>query len=392
MHTTTNMNLCPDQEILDRVKKVTPKLAERAKEVDENSRFPIENYKDLHEAGLIAIAVSKDWGGAGADPVTYHLAALEIAKACGSTGLTYNMHSTVLTLIEALATEEQKKRYLGDCVENGKLFASVTSEEGTSFRHKVVLSGTWTPVDGGYLLNGSKIFSSIGENADYYFQSAFLEGKTTGSEALLTAVVPKSANGVRIEHVWNAMGMRGTATDTIIFEDTFVPQADVLGGVAALGTIDITMFHLGFSSVYLGVAEAAFDWIVDYVNRTTFKPSDTPISHDIQVQSRVAEMGTLIRAAKLLLCEAAHVKMKGDRQATIQAVAQSKYFSCEVATKVVTEALRAAGGRGVLKKNPVERFIREGLIGVVMPPSNERCLEVAGRIICGLQGHILQYV
>ena len=230
MHTTTNMNLCPDQEILDRVKKVTPKLAERAKEVDENSRFPIENYKDLHEAGLIAIAVSKDWGGAGADPVTYHLAALEIAKACGSTGLTYNMHSTVLTLIEALATEEQKKRYLGDCVENGKLFASVTSEEGTSFRHKVVLSGTWTPVDGGYLLNGSKIFSSIGENADYYFQSAFLEGKTTGSEALLTAVVPKSANGVRIEHVWNAMGMRGTATDTIIFEDTFVPQADVLGG------------------------------------------------------------------------------------------------------------------------------------------------------------------
>ena len=391
------MDLQYDEEIVDRVKQLTPGFAERAADVDQNSRFPVENFKELRDAGLNAVCIPKEWGGAGANSLTYNLVLLELGKVCPSTAMSWNMHSTCTSLFFALATEEQKKRILPEVTEGGKYFSSVTAERGMSFRHLVTLKTTFTPVDGGFRINGEKISATVGDFADLYFTSGFLAGKKTAAEAIMTAVIPKGSEGATVKVVWDAMGMRGTASDNITFEETFVPRENVLGGenfIGALGKIDITMFHLGFSAAYLGLAEGIYGHLVDYVKSTRYDPNPEPLSHDEIYQSAIGELSSELRAARNLLYEAYHVKEQGDGMAsqnTVKAVMQSKYISCEICAKVSQHAMRLVGGRAVLRRYPFERFYREGIVGVVMPPSSSRCIEVAGKIECGLTGMILQY-
>lgn len=393
----TLMELKYDREILDKVKSLTPRIAELAAEIDREGRFPVENFQLLNEAGLNAVCIPEEWGGAGANSLTYNMALRELGKACASTALTWNMHQTCVSLFFALANEEQKKRVLPDVTENGKLFSSVTAERGMSFRHLVTLKSIFTPVEGGYRLNGRKISASVGEHADYYFTTGFLAGKKTAGEAIMTAVIRKDAPGASVEVVWDTMSMRGTASDDILFEDAFVPDEDILGGenfIGALGKIDITMFHLGFSAAYLGIAEGAYGHLVDYVRTTKYAPNPEPLSHNELYQSAIGELSAELRAARMLLYEACHVKEQGDgmaNQNTVKTVMQSKYVSCEICAKAVQRAMRLVGGRSIARRYPFERFYREGITGVVMPPANSRCIEVAGCIECGLTGMILQY-
>lgn len=393
----TLMDLRYDKEILDKVKALAPRIADLAPEIDREGRFPTENFRLLNEAGLNALCIPEEWGGAGANSLTYNMALCELGKACASTALTWNMHQTCVSLFFALASEEQKKRVLPDITQNGKLFSSVTAERGMSFRHLVTLRSTFTPAEGGYRLNGRKISASVGEHADYYFTTGFLAGKKTAAEAIMTAVIHKDAPGASVEVVWDTMSMRGTASDDIIFEDAFVPDADILGGenfIGALGKIDITMFHLGFSAAYLGIAEGAYDHLVRYVKTTKYAPNPEPLSHNELYQSTVGELSSELRAARMLLYEACHVKEQGDgmaNQNTVKTVMQSKYVSCEACAKVVQQAMRLVGGRSIARRYPFERFYREGITGVVMPPANARCIEVAGCIECGLTGMVLEY-
>ncbi len=393
----TLMDLKYDKQIIDKIKSLTPQMEEMAAEIDREGRFPTENYKLLIDAGLNALCIPEEWGGSGANSLTYNMALAELGKACASTALTWNMHQTCVSLFFDLANDEQKKRVLPDIVENGKLFSSVTAERGMSFRHLVTLKSIFSPVEGGYRLSGRKISASIGEHADYYFTTGFLEGKKTAAEAIMTAVLHKDYGGSSVQVVWDTMSMRGTASDDIIFEDTFVPNEDILGGenfIGALGKIDITMFHLGFAAAYLGIAEGAYNHLVEYVKTTQYPPNPEPLSHNEMYQSNIGELSSELRAARMLLYEACHVKEQGDgmaNQNTVKTVMQSKYISCEVCAKVVQHAMRLVGGRSIARRYPFERFYREGITGVVMPPANSRCIEVAGCIECGITGMILQY-
>jgi len=366
-------------------------FAKRAERFDREATFPLENYVDLHKAGLLGLTVPKKYGGIGADWLTVALTLLEIGKGCAATAATFNMHCVILDFIAQLGTEEQKRRWFTEVIDAGKLFASITSEPSSSFRHKFVLSTTFKPVDGGLILNGIKHFGSIGEHASYHFVSAMMEGSTTAKEGQRSAVVPANSPGVTIERNWDAIGMRGTASDSIKYHDCFVRQEDCLGGIAALATIDITGFALGFAAIYLGIGEAAFEYVLDYVKTQSFKLPE-PLSHHPQTQQAIGEMATAIRAARGLLREAASVKMKGERAATVLAVNQSKYFSAEVGSAVTERAIRLAGGRGILRRYPLERWRRDALCGPVMSPANDRCMETAGKILCGLEGRTLEYV
>jgi len=397
MGMTSLMDLKYDKDIVDRVKQLTPKFAERAEDVDENSKFPLENFNELRDAGLNAICIPKEWGGAGANSLTYNMVLLELGKVCPSTAMSWNMHSTCASLVFELSTEEQRKRILPQVTEGGKYFSSVTAERGMSFRHLVTLKTTYTPVDGGFRINGEKISATVGEFADLYFTTGFLAGKKTAAEAIMTAVIPKETEGAKVKVVWDAMGMRGTASDNIIFTDAFVPRENVLGGeefIGALGRIDITMFHLGFSAAYLGLAEGTYAALVDYVKNTRYDPNPEPLSHDEIYQSTIGELSSELRAARNLLYEACWIREQGDgmaNQNTVKAVMQSKYISCEIGAKVSQHTMRLVGGRSIVRRYPFERFYREGIVGVVMPPSSSRCIEVAGKIECGIKGMIIQY-
>jgi len=178
------------------------RFAPRAARYDADSTFPYENYADLHQAGLHALTVPREYGGVGADAVTYVHALREIARGCSATALTFNMHSTVTTFVAALATEEQKRRYFGEVVGRGARIASITSEPEQSFRDKFVLNTVFRPTgDGGYRVAGVKQFCSLGDAADYFFiepvysidlNLAFVERSMTF--ALILAVVIWFAN------------------------------------------------------------------------------------------------------------------------------------------------------------------------------------------------------
>jgi alkylation response protein AidB-like acyl-CoA dehydrogenase len=379
------------RRVVDRVATLSrERFAPRAARYDAESSFPYENYADLHAAGLNALTVPREYGGVDADAVTYVHALREIAKGCSATALTFNMHSTVVTFLAALGTEEQKRRYFGEVVGRGARIASITSEPEQSFRDKFVLNTVFHQTDGGYRVAGVKQFCSLGEAADYFFITGILEGTTTAREGVVSAMIPSRDAGVKIEGTWNAVGMRGTISHTIRY-DCAVDRANVIGRPGQYLTIDLQGFALGYAAVYLGIGEAAFEFMTEYARTKTQRPSAEPMSHHPLVQRTVAEVGTQIRAAGLLLHEAASIKMTGDREATMLAVNQAKTYCADVGLMATERALRLAGGRGILKELPLERWHRDALAGPVMPPSNDRCLETAGKLLCGLRAATLEF-
>lgn len=379
------------EALVERVRALArDRFAPRAARYDAESTFPAENYADLRSAGLLGLSVPQAYGGCGADSLTYALCLLEMAKGCSATALTFNMHATVLTFLAALGTEEQKRRYFGEVVREGKLMASITSEPESSFRDKFVLQTVFRPVAGGYQVSGVKQFCSLGDSADYYFVSGMREGSTTAQEGLLSALIRRTDPGVKIEGTWNAMGMRGTVSHTIRY-DTLVDESQVIGPPAGLFTIDLSGFALGYSATYLGIGEAAFEYILEFVKTKTIRPSKEPLSHHPVTQRTIAELGTAVRAARLLLCEAARVRDDGDRVAAMLAVNQSKYLSAETGAMVTERAIRLAGGRGILRELPLERWHRDAMAGPVMPPSSDRCLETVGKVLCGLEAKTLDF-
>jgi alkylation response protein AidB-like acyl-CoA dehydrogenase len=217
-----------------------------------------------------------------------------------------------------------------------------------------------------------------------------VEGQPRALDGIISALVPRRDGGVTIEGLWNATGMRGTISHTIRY-DSFVPAESVIGRPGQFLTIDLSGFALGYAAVYLGIAEAAFEYMVEYARTKTQRPEPTPMSHHPLVQRTVAEAGTAVRAARLLLHDAALARDSGDRQAAMLAVNQSKAYSAEVGVMVSERALRLAGGRGILKDLPFERWHRDSLAGPVMPPSNDRCLETVGKLLCGLRAATLEF-
>ena len=178
--------------------------------------------------------------------------------------------------------------------------------------------------------------------------------------------------------------MRGTVSHTISY-DTLVETSQIVGPAGGFLTVDLSRFSLGYAATYLGIAETSFDFIVEYASARNISSSTGAMSENSMTQAAIAEMGTSIRAAKLLLCETAIVRDSDDSEARILATTQAKYLCAEVGVRVTEHAMRLAGGRGFLKDLPLERWHRDALAGPVMPPSNERCLETIGKIYCGLQ-------
>jgi alkylation response protein AidB-like acyl-CoA dehydrogenase len=366
------------------------RFAPRAARYDAESSFPHENYADLREAGLLALTVPRAYGGLDADPITYVHTLAAIGRGCAATGLTFNMHATVVSILAALATEEQKRRYFADVVERGRLIASITSEPEQSFRDKFVLNTVFRRVAGGWHVAGVKQFCSLGDAADWYFLTGIVEGATSARDGVISAMIPRTNQTIKIEGAWNATGMRGTISHTIRY-DAVVNDADVVGRPGEMFSVDLSGYALGYAAVYLGIGEAAFEFMVEYAKTRAQKPSTTPMAEHPLVQRTLAETGTALRAGRLLFHEAARLRMTGDKEATMVAVNQAKSYCAEAGLRATEAALRLAGGRGILKELPLERWHRDALAGPVMPPSNDRCLETVGKLVCGLRAATLEF-
>jgi len=365
-------------ELYDKIVGLSHDFAFRAATHDEEASFPVENYRKLHEAGLLALTIPQEYGGLGVDPLTHALCLLELAKACPSTALTFTMHTTVVTFIAALGNEEQKRRYFQEVRENGTCLASVTSEPGASFRDKFHMQTTLRHVDGGYQLQGLKHFCSIGRHAGLYFVAGKLEGSTTAEEGFLCAVIPKGPE-VEVVGFWEErkpLGMRATCSDSIQF-DAFVPHSNVVGAPGQLLASGLfARFPIAYAAVYLGIAEAALDFIVEHL-----ESPGLPIIRKQANEQKTEEMRSTIEKARELLYDAGRAFTSGDQRAAVLAIAKAKIAGAEAGRKVTYQAMELAGGMSLFREAlPLERWYRDATCGPIMPPSNNRCSEVIRRI------------
>ena len=370
-------------ETADRLSR--ERFADRAAGYDAASEFPSENYEDLGAAGLLGLRVPRDYGGLDVDALTYAMCILSVARGCASTGLTLTMHTNVLgSFVGGLGTSEQRDWYFREAIDDGRLFASITSEPGASARDRFVLSTTFAPLaDGGYRVSGTKHFCSLADAADYFFVSGIVADSGGGSDNIISAMIRSDMSGVEVTEQWDAVGMRATSSHTVSY-NTVAPAHAVFGPPGRILSADWGSFSIGYAAVYLGIAEAAYEHITSYVSEKTWTPGGETIINHPGTQKAIGEMSVAIQSGRLLLVDAALTDRNADPTGAVLAVNRAKQYCAEVGASVTDAAMRLAGGGGLLKSSPLERLRRDALSGPVMPPANDRCLETIGKLECGL--------
>ena len=387
-----DFQLSPEHQRLQAVcQELARDFATRASAHDREASLPRENYDALRHAGLFGLTVPQQFGGLGAGFLGHVLAAEELAQGCPSTALTFNMHCSALGFIidDPAVPDAIKQRAADLAVKDRQLIAATFSEPGTSS----LIFSTYLPtlhaqrVNGGYRLNGRKVFVSMIEAADY----VYLVARPAEAESPLASMgllVSRSLPGQRVERVWDTLGMRATCSDTLIFEDCWIPEEAVCsqtdqffhwtqgGGQWAFGS---------YTAVYLGVGVAAYRQAVETLKNRVPKGFTQPLAYHPDVRHRVAEMSADLEAARLLMYHAAWlVDTEGVTPAATAALFRAKYVVGEAVARITRTALTICGAHALFKTAPLERLFRDGASAPIMSPSSDACLSNLGMLELGL--------
>ncbi|WP_050698233.1 acyl-CoA dehydrogenase [Anaeromassilibacillus senegalensis] len=340
-----------------------------AQEVDETERFPAETVAKMQKLGFLGIPMPKEFGGQGCDTLTYVLCVEELSKVCGTTGVIVSAHTSLgADPIKKFGTPAQKEKYLRPLVSGEKLGAFGLTEPGAGTdasgqQTKAVLEGDH------YVLNGSKIFITNGGKADIYIIFAMTD-KSKGTKGISAFIVEKEFPGFKIGTKEKKMGIRGSSTTELIFENCIVPKENLLGqegkgfGIA-MQTLDGG--RIGIAAQALGIAEGALEETVNYVKER--KQFGRPIAKFQNTQFQIADMATKIEAARYLVYRAAVAK-DTQKRFSVEA-AMAKLYAAEVAMEVTTKAVQLHGGYGYTREYPVERMMRDAKITEIYEGTSE---------------------
>lgn len=340
-----------------------------AHDIDEEERFPAETVEKMKKYGFFGIPYPKEFGGQGCDVLTYILCVEELSKVCGTTGVIVSAHTSLCAdPIYKFGTKEQKEKYLVPLASGKKLGAFGLTEPGAGTdasgqQTKAVLEGDH------YVLNGSKIFITNGGVADIYVVFAMTD-KSKGVKGISAFIVEKDFPGFSIGKKEKKMGIRGSATTELVFENCIVPKENLLGQEGKGFTVAMTTLdggRIGIAAQALGIAEGALDETVKYVKER--KQFGRSIAAFQNTQFRLADMKTKIDAAKLLVYRAAMLKQAGAKFSTEAAMA--KLFAAETAMAVTTECVQLFGGYGYTREYPVERMMRDAKITEIYEGTSE---------------------
>ena len=358
------------------VKEVAPIAAE----VDENERFPEETWRKLAEMGMMGVPYPEEYGGAGLSYVSYISVAEELAKYCATTSVMVSAHTSLCTWpIYAFGTEEQKQKYLPDLCSGEKLGAFGLTEPGAGT--DAAMQKT-TAEDKGdhWVLNGTKIFITNAGFADTFVVFAMTD-KSLGTKGISAFIVERECPGVRVGAHEKKMGIRGSSTCELIFEDCIVPKGNLLGEVGkgfkiAMMTLDGG--RIGIGAQALGIAQGAIDECVKYVKeRVQFGKR---LSQFQNTQFELADMQCKVDAARLLIYRAAQAKQDGEPYSHLAAM--GKLYASEAASDVTRRCLQLVGGYGYTREYPFERFMRDAKITEIY----EGTSEVQKMVISGWMG------
>lgn len=382
------------RELVGKVRELGPKWAERAFQYDVDATFPFENYDDLRNAGLLGLCVPEQYGGQGADFATYCTVAAEMGRWCGATALTFNMHACSalwtgtltddldMSAEERAQHETNRAEHYRRIVEDGKIFAQPFSEGSAAAAGKAPFGTLANKVEGGWLLNGKKIFASLSGAADYYGVLCTEDKPDKSVRDTLYIGVPGDAEGVEIVGPWDPLGMRATVSRTLLMKDVFVPDAAELmpRGVYFQAASRWPHMFMTLSPTYMGIAQAAYEFTVAYLRGEV--EGLPPVKRRMYPtkQIAVAEMFITLQQTRALFERT--VREAGvdvSKEARLRAYA-TQYTIMENANELCRLAIRTCGGQSMLKSLPLERLYRDSRCGSLMLPwTAEICLDRLGR-------------
>lgn len=347
-------------------------VAPIAAEVDESERVPWETLRQAAALGLMGVPFPQAYGGAGAGEIGYCILAEEMARACSSTMTTIGAHIGIGSMAIYLdGTEEQKQRYLPPLCRGEKIAAFALTEpqagsDAARIRTRATRDGDH------YVLNGSKTWITNGAIADVIVVFAVTDPSLGARGGVTAFIVEKDFPGFKVGSSDEKMGIRGSATSELVFEDCQVPAANVLGAfgagfITALKTLDVGRVTIGAAA--LGGAQAALEASIAYACER--EQHGAPIAHMQSIHFMLADMAAEIEALRSLVYRTAW--MVDTHQSFTREAAMIKYFGSEVCSRCVEKAVQIHGADGLLRGVPVERAYRDARISEIFEGTNEIC-------------------
>lgn len=367
-----NFEFTKEQEM---IRKMVRDFAEnvikpRAIEIDTEAKFPEDIFKQMGELGLMGIPFPEEYGGAGGDTISYALAAEEIAKVCGSTGLSYAAAVSLgASPLYMFGTKEQKQQYLVPLAEGRALGSFGLTEPNAGSD----AGGTkTTAVEDGddFIINGEKCFITNASFAETLIITAVTGKNEKGRNIISAIIVPTNADGVTITSNYDKMGVRGSDTAEIVLDNVRVPKTNLLGDPKAgfkqfLSTLDGGRISIGALGV--GIAQASLDKALNYAKeRMQF---GKPISSFQAIQFKLADMAMEVELARTMVLKAAW--LKDNNKPFSKEAAYAKLFATETAVRAADQAIQIHGGYGYMREYEVERYLRDAKLLVIGEGTSE---------------------
>ena len=363
--------------IQETVRKIVQKeIAPRASEIDQTHSFPWANLKTLAEAGHLGINIPMLLGGSGGDRFSFVLVTEEIARACASTALIFVSHTFAGQGILVAGTEEQRKKYLPLLATGEKIGAFAVHEPNSGCLHTAIETKATLREDS-YQVNGSKIFTTSGGEAQIYLVLTVTD-KSKGPQGISMLIIEKGTPGFQFGKIHERMGVNGTSSCDLIFEDCRVPKENLLGeegnGLQVLGSIVGGLVMYGAAAIPLGIAAAALDASIKHARQRMI--AGKSIGSHQAIQFLIAEMSLGVDSARALL----YSSMAGTPMDAMKA----KWYTSEMAQEVTHKALQIHGGHGYCRDLPVERYYRDVRVFTLHFKTTELIKEDIGKSLLGL--------
>jgi alkylation response protein AidB-like acyl-CoA dehydrogenase len=340
-----------------------------ALEWDETQHFPVELRPKLAELGLLGVLFPEEYGGAGMGYVEYATIIEEIGRVCGAVGLSVAAHNSLCSNhLYMFGSEEQKQKYLvplarGESFGAWGLTESQAGSDSAGTRTNAVRS------NGGWKVNGSKNFITHAIACETLVAVAVTD-KSKGNRGISAFIFDKSMEGFRSDHKENKLGMRASETASVVFEDCYVPEENLLGteGEGFLQCMQVLDGgRISIAALSVGIAQGAYEAAVKYSKER--QQFGRPIAEFQAIQFKLADMATQTEAARLLTMQAAAMKDAGKK--TTQQSAMAKLFASETAVKVAEESVQIHGGYGYTKDYPAEKYWRDSKLCTIGEGTSE---------------------
>jgi len=384
------LNTEREQRFVELAATLADEFAPRAAQHDEEASFPHENYMRMKETGYTVLIIPEALGGLGATLLERIKAQERLAQGCGATALAINMHFNTLGLLIDLHrkfkwpnVEEKLRRIASE-----RLIVAGSGSEPDNAVINLRPRTTARPAEGGWIINGRKIFGTQSVAADMFFFEAAWEDAPEGVQILTCFIEPRKTEGFGFKDDWKVMGMRSTQSRSSEFKEAFIPESAIVlrRPISRSGRVTKVFAKAPFTigAPYVGIAQAARDFTVEFMKDRKRFPLKHPMSHLPGVFNKVGEMDMLIEGARAAMYRAAaQVDLEHPASWSRRAVA-ARMIAIENSVKVVDLALRAVGGSSYFKRLPLERLFRDVRAGLYHPFDSDESLEFLGKSAFGL--------